>query len=257
MNRYLNLFYCFFKYNLVQEMEFRQNFYIRLFTQVLFVILQLVIVNTFFLFTPTLGNWSKMEVFVLIGIFRLIEGFFHMFIQTNLLELPELINRGELDLLLYKPINPLLFVSFRHHQLYEFSTFLSGLVILFYSQLIHGLNWLNVLSLAFCGLIVLYAIMLFFSTLAFYIPRLTALHSIWDVLSKTSRFPLDIFTNSSRFLLILLAPLFLVVTLPSQIILGKQPPVYFLSQIFGTILITYLAYLFWRFSLRRYSSASS
>jgi len=257
MTRYIKLFFSFLKYNLVQEMEFRQNFYIRLITQIFYVALQLIVVNTFFQYTNALGNWTKMEVFVLIGIFRLIEGAFHMFIQSNLLGLPELINRGELDLLLYKPINPLFFVSLKDHQLYEVSTFFSGFLILWYTQLIHGPNWINVISLAFFGFIVLYNIMLFFSTLAFYIPRLSALSSIWDVLSKTSRFPLDIFTKSSRAVFYMVIPLFLVATLPSQIVLGKISPAYFIIQLIGTAFVSAIVYRFWLFSLRHYSSASS
>lgn len=257
MQKYFTIFFTLLKYNLIREMEFRKNFYIRLVTQIFFVILQIVIVDTFFRFTTTIGSWSKSEVFVLVGIFRLIEGAFHMFIHSNLLSLPELVNSGELDLLLSKPVHSLFLVSLQRHQLYETSTFLSGIVILLYTGLINNFSWINVILLASLGLIALYAVMLFFASMSFFVPRLTALNSIWDVISKTARFPLDIFFGSSRFGLFLAAPLILVATLPSQLVLGKLPPIYLTYQIFGTAILLFLSYSFWRFALRHYSSASS
>jgi len=257
MTKYIRIFYRLIKYNLIHEMEFRQNFYIRLITQVLFVGLQLLIVSTFFNYTSNLGSWTKSQVFVLVGIFRLIEGAFHMFLHSNLLYIPELINSGEMDLLLSRPVNTQFFVSLRRHQLYEASTFLSGVVILAYSGLVHGFAWANTALLAVLGLICLYAIMITFSSLAFFIPRLTALSSIWDVISKTARFPLDVLAGSSRFGLSLIAPLLLVVTLPSQIVLGKLPESFLAIQILGSVGLFSLATRFWSFALRHYSSASS
>lgn len=257
MHKYLQIFTNLVRYNLVREMEFRKNFYIRLLTQVLFVFLQLVIVEIFFRFTSSLGSWSKSEVFVLVGLFRLIEGAFHMFVLSNLIELPELINSGELDLILSKPTSALFLISVKRHQLYEISTFLSGIFVLMYSRLINNFDWIYVTSLSILGFVALYSIMLLFSSLSFFIPRLTALGSIWDVLSKTARFPLDIFAGSSRFGLSLAAPFILIVTLPSQIILGKLPPIYLLVQIIGIALLFSGAFKFWSFALRHYSSASS
>src|SRR3989344_4201627 len=166
MSKYFSIFYTLLKFNLIREMEFRKNFHIRLVTQILFVFLQIIIVDTFFRFTTTLGSWSKSEVFVLVGIFRLIEGAFHMFIHSNLLSLPELVNSGELDLLLSKPAHSLFFVSLKRHQLYEASTFLSGIVILLYTGLINNFTWTYVVLLAFLGLGALYAIMLFFASIS-------------------------------------------------------------------------------------------
>jgi ABC-2 type transport system permease protein len=257
MLRYFRIFFDLIKFNLIQEMEFRRNFYIRLITQLFFVVLQLIIVGTFFRYTQSLGSWSQNEVFVLVGIFRLIEGLFHMFIFNNLLYLPDFVNEGELDLILTKPLNNLFLVSLKRHQLYEISTFASGIIILIYTDLVRGSMWWNIMFQSVLGFIALYSIVLFFSTISFYVPRLTALSSLWDLISKTDRFPLDIFTGSSRIVFWLLAPMFLVVTLPSQLVLGKVPPYFIFIQLSGVCILFSFVYLFWLFSLRHYSSASS
>lgn len=168
--------------------------------------------------------------------------------------MPEDVNRGELDGLFAKPINTLFLVSLREHQWYELSTCISGLVILVYSV---GSN-IGLISQAIIvsvfGLVALFSIMVMISSLSFHINRLTAIGSVWDALSKSARFPLDIFSAK---LVFFIAPFLLIVTLPSEIILGKVNSWYWLVQIGGSVTLFLIAYKFWQFSIKRYSSASS
>ena len=180
-----------------------------------------------------------------------------MFFYLNILYLPDLVNTGELDLLLSKPINSLFIVSLRRHQLYEISTFLSGIVILIYSQAINRVSWGYIFLLVPVGLVALFSVMLILASPSFFVPHLSALGSIWDVLSKTARFPLDIFTGSSRLALSLMAPLLLIVTPPSQLVLGKVGWWAWAPQLLGAAVLFLISYKFWIFSLRHYSSASS
>ncbi len=163
MKKYLKIFFSFSRQNLSVEMEYRKNFVIRMFNQLLFVLIQVALINLYFQYTNKIGSWSKMEVFALAGIFRLIEGGFHMFFHTNILSLSETVNRGELDLFLSKPINTLFIVSINKQQWYELSTFLSGIVMLAYSLSNVSVLMITEIFLVFIlGLISLYSIMLFF-----------------------------------------------------------------------------------------------
>ena len=249
--RYFMVFFTFLKLNLSQEMEFRSNFAIRLLTQFFYVVVQIVLIETYFRFTNSIGSWSRPEVFVLAGIFRLIEGIFHIIFHANLLYLPEMVRLGELDLYMTRPINALFLLSVSKQQWYELSTFASGIFILLYflPRQTGGL-WLTVILFSFLGLICLYSIMLAISSLSFYLNRFTAISSIWDVISKTNRFPLDIFGRVA-------APFLLVATIPSRIILGKSGIEDVMVQIAGSAILFLLAYKFWQHSLKRYSSASS
>lgn len=257
MNKYIKIFVSFARQNLSVEMEYRKNFVIRMFNQFLFVLIQVALINLYFKYTNKIGNWSKMEVFALAGIFRLIEGGFHILFHSNVLSLPEIVNRGELDLYLSKPINTLFIVSINKQQWYELSTFMSGVIMLAYSLSSVSVLIVTEIFLVFVlGLISLYSLLLFFACFSFYTSRLTAINSIWDAVSKISRFPLDIFQNISK-TIFFLAPLFLVATLPAQIVLGKISRLGWAIQITGTILLFTIAVGFWNFSLKRYSSASS
>ncbi len=254
MNKYLKVLFRIFENNIASEVQYRKNFFIRLLSQALFVILQIMLIEIYFQFTSEIGTWTHTEVLVLAGIFRLIEGSFHIFFHSSLLALPDDINRGELDGLLAKPINSLFMVSLREFQLYEITTFVSGFIILFYAVGNNLLFILAALMAAVTGLVSLYAIMVMVSSLSFYISRLTAMGAVWDTISKSVRFPLDIFSPK---LVFFLAPFLLVSTLPSQLILGKVSPEYWLIQLLGSGLLFILANKFWNFALRHYSSASS
>jgi ABC-2 type transport system permease protein len=208
-------------------------------------------IETYFRFTASIGGWSRAEAFVLSGMFRLVEGVFQIFLHTNLMSLSDIIRTGELDMYLTKPVNSLFLLSVSRQQWYELSTFIMGVLIVgyFLPQPSVAL-WFAIIGLSFLGLIYLSSLILMFSTLAFYMNRVSAISSIWEAISKVSRFPLDIFGRAA-------APLLLIVTVPSRIILGKTGVFDVIIQILGSVIIFISAYFFWQHSLKRYSSASS
>ena len=239
------------KLNISQELEYRTNFVIRLVTQFFFVVVQIVLIETYFRFTSSIGSWSRQEVFVLAGIFRIFEVIFHILFHTNILYLSEIVRHGELDLLLIRPINTLFLLSVSKQQWYELSTIISGILFLAYFLPHQSVGlWLIIILFSILGLTCLYSIMLPIATLSFYMSRMTSISSIWDTISKISRFPLDIFGRT-------VAPLLLIATIPSRIILGKSGVGDIVIQICSSVILFGLAYLFWQYSLKRYSSASS
>lgn len=249
--KYSKIFLSFIRINIVAEMEFRSNFIIRIIFYFLSVGVQVAMIETYFRFTNSIGSWSRPEVFVLAGIFRLIEGGFHIFLYTNLMGLSDIVRTGELDMYLTKPVNSLFLLSVSRQQWYELSTFVSGILFLIYFLPQQSLAlWIMIFVLSFLGLVYLSSLILMFATLVFYMNRVSAISSIMDAISKISRFPLDIFGRA-------VAPLLLVVTVPSRIILGKTGVSDVIIQILGSVAIFTLAYMFWQYSLKRYSSASS
>ena len=249
--RLTKMFLTFLRLNIIAEMEFRSNFVIRLLSQFLFVVVQVAMIETYFRFTNSIGSWSRSEVFVLAGIFRLIEGGFHILLHTNLIGLSDIVRTGELDMYLTKPVNTLFLLSVSRQQWYELSTLISGMLFLVYFLPNQSIFiWLNIFIFSILGLICLSSIILMFATLSFYMNRVSAISSIWDAISKVSRFPLDIFGRA-------LAPLLLIATIPSRVILGKSEFWDIPVQILGSIILFSLAYVFWQYSLKHYSSASS
>jgi ABC-type uncharacterized transport system permease subunit len=148
-------------------------------------------------------------------------------------------------------------ISLKRTQFYEITTLLSGVIIIFVSHQLNGIGWILLPPLVLFGFIALYSLILIFACISFHTSRLTALSSFWDVVSKTLRFPLNVFTNGSRLAEMLIVPFAVVVTIPAQLLIHKQPTTAYLSQMLICPVLFLLANYIWTTSLRRYSSASS
>ena len=262
MNRYLHLFLKFTENNLSREMEFRENFVFWILVQTFYVGLHLLTINIYFSFTDTIAGWTKPEVYLLVGIFRIMEGTFKMLIHPNIVKLPEFINRGDLDFALTKPVNTQFLLGARYQRLDEMATILGGVGVLVYvySQNLIPFSWYSVLSIlpfSFLGLTVMYSLMMFFVTLSVFLTKMSSIWVYWEVLSKSLRLPIDVYTHGSKVFNGILWPFIIVVTLPAQIILGKTSVYFFFLEIIGCIILLWAVNKFWNFALRHYSSASS
>jgi ABC-2 type transport system permease protein len=230
--------------------------------EILFVLVQVAMVGIYFNFTDNISGWTKAQVFLLIGLFRIIEGIFHIFFHKNLLNFPELISSGNLDIFLTRPINSLFISTTRYHNLDEIGTFITGVLVVWYSlvQLKIDINIILIFKLIFVisfGLLAIYSVILIFSVFSFFFTRLTALNSVYDIITKTLRVPTNVLTQDTFIGNTILFPLIIVVTLPSQIILGQTGFSLILIEALSSIILFTVAYKFYFFALRRYSSASS
>ncbi|MDP1743741.1 MAG: ABC-2 family transporter protein, partial [Candidatus Amesbacteria bacterium] len=89
MKRYLSLFQKFTQNNLAREMEYRENFIFWVLVQVFYVGLHLLTINIYFSFADTIAGWTKIEVYFLVGVFRIMEGTFKMLIHPNIVRIPD------------------------------------------------------------------------------------------------------------------------------------------------------------------------
>ncbi len=262
MKRYFLLFISLVNNNLTQFMEYRGNFFLSTSIAILWVLLQVWVINIYFNYTDNILGWTKVEVYLLIGLFRFSKGLFDMFLRKNLFELPDQIDQGTLDYNLTKPVNSLFLVSLRYHIISEVSTLILGGVILVYA--LGAINFqINLFSIAevVCmltvGLVAYYSIFTIFVTFAFFTTRLTAASSFQEVVSQIMRYPTDVFSRNNIFAGILLFPLLITYTLPAKILLGKVPFYYFFVELAVVSLLFIITYRFWNFALKHYSSASS
>lgn len=259
--KYLKVFFILVRYNLVREMEFRGSFFLLMVVDTLWVAFQVLLVELYFQFTPAIFDWNKSEVFVLMGLFRVVKGILDVFLRPNIHQLPLAVNRGELDYLLTKPINSFFLVSSKRHAYTEASTIIWGTVMLIYGLLSSGaFNWADIFWILFTipfGILMFYSLLFSFATLSLLFHRLQATYNYYDILSNLFRFPTDFLGFQIRELNLILLPLAAVVTIPAKFIIGKSSIDIVLIGIVISLVAFLLTYRFWFFALRRYSSASS
>ena len=110
---YLRLIYTFIRLGILNELQYRSNFWVRLFQSVLAIGTALIGLATVFSHTDTLAGWQRAELLALVGIYFLMAGLISTFIQPSMEQFLDDVRKGTLDFTLTKPEEAQLLVSIR------------------------------------------------------------------------------------------------------------------------------------------------
>ena len=264
MKKYWIVYKLLFRNSLIREMAFRANFLLWVVTELLWFLGQIVFVDVLFLYTDTIGDWTKWEVVALIGTHQIISQVFQAFFYVNLANLPELIRTGRLDLMLLLPMDAQFAVSTRQFGMDNVVN--AGVGVAFVAFSLHKLGLVPGAAQFFCyavavglGAAIHYSIMFSLASLSFWIVRAQGLIYGYYNLMNVARYPDQVFGGVFKFLFTWLIPVIVVANAPARILVRSlsQPylPLFQLAAV--SLLAVTLSRLFWVFALRRYSSASS
>jgi len=261
--RYVRLYQVFARNNFVRELEFRANFWAKVFTNIGWLASFALFVKIIFANTNAIGTWKEGEVFLLFGTFLLVRSLMDILFTQNLSKIPELIRMGTMDFVLTKPVPSLFYVSARYLSLDEVGSLLgAGGVLAYAIYLLHLTPSIGQfgawLLLVLLGLATLYAIQLLLMTLSFWLIRLDNLSALTETVVFLARYPPDIFPRLLSFFFSFVLPLTFVAAVPASVLLGKRAaaPALLLAGAIAIGFVT-LASLFWRYATRAYTSASS
>ncbi|MBI2022115.1 ABC-2 family transporter protein [Candidatus Daviesbacteria bacterium] len=173
----------------------------------------------------------------------------------------DLVVRGDLDLILIKPINPLIRVLLGGADILDLFILILIAIILF----LFGINnittnlfhWFLYLLLIANGLIIAAAFHIF--VLGFGITTTSIDHLVlfYRDMSSMLRIPVDLYTQPIRLILTFLIPLGLMITLPAKALMNLVSPDFVIvSFLIGSCLF-WLSLKYWNFCLKQYTSASS
>ena len=84
----------------------------------------------------SLGDWKREQVYFLLGIVFASDALFATFFQPNFWELNRLVNRGDLDALLTKPVSPVYLACTRRLNFTSILNFTLGIALIFSSSLV-------------------------------------------------------------------------------------------------------------------------
>ena len=116
--RYIKLWSAFFRNSLSRDMEFKMNFIGNLFIDTIFYGSLFFFFSIIFSYVDSLGDFTKDAVIIFLIITYLTDTVFLFFFGSNTFQVNRMVVRGDLDILLLKPVNPLFFISFRYVSTY-------------------------------------------------------------------------------------------------------------------------------------------
>jgi len=264
LRRYLGIHAALMRYSLIHEMQFKVNFLLWIVVEALWFGLQLAFMGVLYGHTDRIAGWSRWEVALLVGCNQFIQQLFRPFFVTNLSNLSELIRKGTLDLLLLQPVNTRFLISVKKFEVGNIANALMGLAVVVYAlarldRVPSPAQWVGFAVVCLAGLSIHYSLMFLLAWIAFWTVRAQGIvwgyYNLFNIARlPESAFPQGLFRRVFTFVL----PMLLVANVPSKVLLQRLgSPIEWLVLVLVGASCFVASELFWRQSLRHYTSASS
>ena len=262
MRRYLRLYLYFLRFSFSRAFEFRVDFWFRVVMDCVFYAVNLVFFTLLYGQTRTLGGWTLDQAYIFVAGFFLVDAIHMTVFSNNMWFLPILVNRGDLDYYLVRPVSSLFFVSLREFAANSFLNLLIALGIVGwaigrYPVALGAVPIATFLLLIVAGTFIYYCLHILFLLPVFWLHSSRGLAMVFFSIGKLAERPDRIYTGFTRLLLLTLLPLALVASLPADTLFAGLSwervlhVVTVMAGMFGAVLSV------WRLALRGYASASS
>ncbi len=259
--KYYHLLIAFFRASIVADLEYRANFATRIITDIIWYAAQIITFEALFRVTDQIGSWNLQQTRVFLGMLFFVDAFYMIFFSENLDRMSEKVRKGELDLLLTKPVNSQFMISLQRANTAIFGNLILGIAWLIYSLMgLPDFDWIRLLWLLIlcpAGLISLYAIRFSFCAIALIFTRADNIQYLWFQVYRLGMRPDSIYRPWLKYMVLTIIPVAVVASVPSRALL--EPPDFglFAWVVVWSVALLYLSHRFWNFCLKFYSSASS
>ena len=261
LNKYSRVYLVQIKNNWVREVVYRTNFVTLLFSDVVWLAVELGLFSVIYANTPTLAGWTREQVYFFLGIFFASDAMFTTFFQRNFWQFSDLVNKGELDILLTKPVHPLFLALSRWINLTAFLNIFLGLTLAVRyaapAGFSGGAKWLLLPVWLVVGMLAQLVLRFAFSIWIFWTERSFAISRLYFQFFALATKPDSIYPPAIRYLILTALPFAFISSVPTRALLhGLEWTEYASLLAVFTFFIFFNGY-FWRAGLRRYQSASS
>lgn len=261
MKKYFKLYQRFFENALSYEAQYRANTWMSNILGVLWMGMLFVFIETFFRFTDALGGWEKHEVYLLSLLWILMFELSYV-LFSGLFRLPTDITEGNIDPLLVKPVAPLFLVSVR--QIRFSSAYylildipLSIWFLVHYQVVASWSSGLIGFLLFLCGIVIQYSVLLLLNTLGFWFGRFENVNDLWMTLHEMGQYPVHLLPKFFQVLFFTFVPIVFTAYVPVSVVTERGSWPLIVYTLVFTAFLFFCAIKFWRFAIKRYSSASS
>ncbi len=259
--KYVRVFGVNLKNNYVREAVYRTNFLTTVAVDLVWIAVEFSLFTVIYANVETLAGWTKPQVYFFLGIFFASDALFSTFFQRNFWQFSDLVNKGELDILLTKPVHPLFLALTRWFSLTAWVNVVLGFAILArYAEpagFEGGWRWLLVGAWLLIGLAAAFVLRLAFSIWIFWTERSWAISRMYYQFFQIATKPDTIYPKALRYVILTALPFAFIGSVPARALLhGLEPLEYVL--IFGVI-VAFGVFdgIMWKRGLKRYQSASS
>jgi ABC-2 type transport system permease protein len=262
MGRYLRLYGHFLRFSFAKALQWRVDFFFRVVMDCLFYAVNLVFFSVLYRHTPSLGGWTEDQAFVFIAGVFLVDALHMTVFSNNMWWFPFLVNRGDLDYYLVRPVSSLFFVSLREFAANSFLNLLiaSGILawaLLRYPAALGAGEVVVYLALLVVGTFLYYVLHLSFLIPVFWLHGGSGLRELYFSLERFYGRPHEVYRGILRGVLLTVLPFALVASVPATALFGGLSW-HLVLHVAGIAALAFLGMTWlWRRGLRAYASASS
>ncbi len=261
LRKYAEIYRVQLKNNFVREAVYRTNFLTSVLVDLIWLGVEMSLFSVIYANVPSLAGWTRPQVYFFMGIFFASDALFTTFFQRNFWTFSDLVNKGELDILLTKPVHPLFLALSRYINLTASFNIVLGLGIAYkFAQAAGfpgGWHWLRLIAWLNVGMVSALLLRFAFSIWIFWTERSWALSRLYYQFFAFATKPDTLYPKAIRYLILTALPFAFIGSVPARALLhgietweyGLIAGVLTFFFVFNTVL--------WRRGLQRYQSASS
>lgn len=262
LNRYLRLFGFFVAFSFMRSFEFRFDFFMRILMDVMYYGVAISFFRILFLHTPELGGWNEDQMMIFVATYCLVDAINMTLFANNFWQFSFIVNRGDLDYYLLRPVSSLFFLSLRDFAASSAVNLLIAFGILIWAiarfpDPISFQRMLIYFVLVLNGNLIFYCVQMLVSLLNLLTHAPTGAGHLSYNLMKFGERPDRIYSGRLRLMLVSLVPFAIISSFPTRILVeGVDGAIVAHALGVSTAFFTFLLWA-WKAALSRYSSASS
>lgn len=262
IRRYFKLYKKLITFSASKGLEFRFDFYTRILMDLIYYLVSILFFKILFLHSSNVGGWTESQTMVFVGGFLFIDAIHMTIFSNNLWQIPMLINKGELDYYLIKPVSSLFLISFRD---FAFNSLINlffsiGILIWAIFQLPVFPSYITLfiyILFLLNGAIIFYCLHMFGNLVVFWLHSSDDFRFITWQMMKFGERPDKIYYGFGRKILITLLPYGVIASFPARIILDEFDWLIIIHCLSVSVVFLCVLYFIWKKGLKNYSSASS
>lgn len=261
LKKYAGIYAALFKASFIADLEYRMNFFSRIVTDIFWYAAQIVTFEVIYKHTPKIGDWNLPQMRVFLGLVFVIDALYMIIIHDNMENFPEKVRKGDLDLLLTKPVSSQFMISLQKASCALFGNLFLAIGWLTFSLLnLEGFSWMRLawlIVLVPCSITVIYVIRFIFAATAVIFTRSENLQFLWYQIYRLGMRPDSMYFPWFKWMILTVVPVGVIASVPARALLDPPNYAILLWPLILAPILLYISNRFWRFSLKFYTSASS
>lgn len=259
---YLRMIARFWKLCIARETQYRGNFISIAFVGLMETVITILPMMLVYSYADELAGWGAGETLALVGLFRIAISLYALLMGEGLFKLSEDIQRGNLDLVLIRPVHAQFYITFRHISFAQIANVLIGIIVFVIGLSQASMSWtvagaLQAVILFGCGMILMGVAISAGSYIAFRTTTIEGLPMVLQDIAEMGRYPISFYPMAVRVFLTGVMPVAFVTTFPIDALRGSVGwEMCAIAVTFATIALMGLRW-WWNNSVRHYASASS